>query len=105
MSHSLLVKEALRKKEIFKNLDKYLRRVKRVIKSLDENAEVYLFGSVATGESLYSSDIDILVITELEPQVIIEELWKEGIGDPFEVHVYPPEYLPRFRRRANLKKL
>ncbi len=105
MSHSLLIKEALRKREIFKNLDKYLRRIKEIIRSLDENAEIYLFGSVVTGESLYSSDIDILVITELKPQVIIRELWKEGIGDPFEVHVYPPKYLPQFKRRANLKKL
>ncbi len=104
-SHNLLVKEALRRRRIFKNLDKYLRRIKQIIKNLDESAEVYLFGSVATGENLYSSDIDILVISELEPQVIIRELWREGIDDPFEIHVYPPEYLPRFMRRATLRRI
>lgn len=104
-SHSLLIKEALRRKEIFQNLDTYLERIKSIIRRLDEKAEIYLFGSVVTGESLYSSDIDLLVISELEPGVVIRELWKEGIEDPFEVHVYPPKYLPLFKRRAKLKKL
>jgi len=39
----LLVKETLRRQEIFKNLDKYLRIIKSTVEELDENAEVYLF--------------------------------------------------------------
>ena len=84
MSHELLVKEALRRQEIFKNLDKYLRIIKSTVEELDENAEVYLFGSVAEGKHLYSSDIDVLVVTVLDLAVVISELWKRDIKDPFE---------------------
>ena len=80
----MLIKEALRRWEIFKNLDRYLRIIKSTVEKLDENAEVYLFRSMAEGKHLYSSDIDVLVVTVLDPAVVISELWKRGIKDPFE---------------------
>ena len=104
MSHELLVKEALRRQEIFKNLNKYLRIIKSTVEKLDENAEVYLFGSVAEGKHLYSSDIDVLVVTVLDPAVVISELWKRGIKDPFEIHVCHPKNLALYRLRAKLVK-
>jgi len=105
LSHKLLVKEALRRQEIFKNLDKYLEVIKSTVKSLDKNAEVYLFGSVAEGEHLYSSDIDILVVTNLNPAVVISELWKKGIKDPFEIHVCRPKDLMLYASRTKLVRI
>ncbi|MBC7129953.1 nucleotidyltransferase domain-containing protein, partial [Candidatus Bathyarchaeota archaeon] len=67
MSHEILVKNALRKREVFRNLKKYLRVIKGVVRKLDSEAEVYLFGSVVEKRYNYSSDIDVLVVTRVNP--------------------------------------
>lgn len=63
-------------------------------KSIDPNAEVYLFGSVAEGRHLLSSDIDVLAITAADPGLVLERLWRAGIGDPFKIHVSPRDATP-----------
>jgi hypothetical protein len=78
MSNDILVKFALQRQEVFKNLTKYLKIIKEKIAELDPNAEVYLFGSVAENNYSYSSDIDILVFTNLYPAKVHAELWKAG---------------------------
>lgn len=100
-----MVKEARRRAEIFKNLDKYLKLITDVVKSLDGDAEVYLFGSVAEGRHLLSSDIDVLVVTNVEPGKVLAVLWEHGIKDPFEVHVITRELLEMYRRRSKLVKI
>ena len=72
---------------------------------LDTDAEVYLFGSVADGRYLLSSDIDILLVTEMSPGKVIAELWKSGITDPFEIHVITKNAYELYRRRAKLIRL
>ena len=101
----LLIKEAKRRAEIFKNLDKYLKKITEIVKELDKNAEVYLFGSVAQGKHLLSSDIDILVVTNLAPAKVLAILWEKGIKDPFEIHVVTKEMLEIYKRRAKLIKI
>ncbi len=77
-----------------------------IVKQIDENAEVYLFGSVAMGEHLYSSDIDILVVTDLKPALIISRLWEKGIKNPpFEIHVCTPRELQLYKSRTKLVKI
>ncbi len=71
---------------------------------MDPSAEVFLFGSVAEGRHTYSSDIDVLVVTNLEPARVHFELWEAGIREPFEIHVQPKEMVPLYRRRARLVK-
>jgi predicted nucleotidyltransferase len=63
LSEELLVEEAKRRAEIFRNLGRYLAAIADVVRGLDGDAEVYLFGSVAEGRYLLSSDIDVLVVT------------------------------------------
>lgn len=105
MSHELLIKEALERQEAFKNLPARLKTIKETVLKLDPNAEVYLFGSVAEGRYNYSSDIDILVITNLPPANVIVELWKAGIEEPFEIHVYTAEKKSIFASRSTLIKI
>ena len=105
MDFSLLVEDAKRRQEVFRNLDKYLAVIKEVAKSLDPEAEVYLFGSVAEGRHVLSSDIDVLVVTAADPPVVLERLWRAGIGPPFEVHVRPPDVLPLYQRRGKLIRI
>jgi len=101
----LLVEEAKRRAEIFRDLDKYLKKIVEIVKELDRNAEVYLFGSVAEGKHLLSSDIDILVVTNLAPGKVLAILWEKGIKDPFEIHVATKEMLKIYRRRSKLIKI
>lgn len=105
MSHEVLVKNALKRQEAFKNLEGYLRTIKDVVRRLDSDAETYIFGSVAEGRYNFSSDIDILVITRLHPAEIHSELWKAGIKEPFEIHVEKPERASSYKTRMKLLEI
>ncbi|MBC7113634.1 MAG: nucleotidyltransferase domain-containing protein [Candidatus Methanomethyliales bacterium] len=87
MSNEILIENALKRQEAFKNLEKYLQTIKETAKKLDPKAEVYLFGSVAQKSYNYSSDIDVLIITDKNPAEIHAELWKAGIREPFQIHI------------------
>jgi predicted nucleotidyltransferase len=51
--------------------------VKANTENLKEIAEVYLYGSSARGEDRPASDFDILILSELNPNVIFKKLKKE----------------------------
>ena len=75
------------------------------MRNMDPEAEVFLFGSVAEGKYVFSSDIDILIITNANPGNMLAELWKKGIKDPFEIHIQPPEKLKFYSRKCRLIKI
>jgi len=102
MSHEIIVKAAIRRREVFKNLAKHLQTIRETALKLDPNAETYLFGSVAENRHNYSSDIDVLVVTNFEPARMQLELWKAGIREPFQLHVQPPEKADFYRKRVKL---
>jgi hypothetical protein len=104
MSHEILVKTALKRQEAYRNLARHLQTIKERVNELDPKAEVYIFGSVLEKEHNYSSDIDILVVTDLYPAKVIGELWKAGIGEPFEIHVHSAEKASFFKK-AKLEKV
>ena len=101
----MLVEEAKRRAEVFRNLPKNLKVVLDTVKSLDENAEAYLFGSVAEGRYLLSSDIDVLVVTERSPGEVLAALWEKGIKEPFEVHVVDKDAFEVYARRTKLLRI
>ena len=104
-SRELILKYAAKRREVFKNLNEYLAKIKKVVKNIDLQAEIYLFGSIAEGNYILSSDIDILIITDKPREKILTELWRNGISDPFEIHIYTVEYLDLFNKRAKLVKI
>ena len=104
-SRELILKYAAKRREVFENLNEYLAKIKKVVKNIDPQAEIYLFGSVAEGNYILSSDIDILIITDKPREKILTELWRNGISDPFEIHIYTVEYLDLFKKRAKLVKI
>ncbi len=105
MSEELLIREAKRRIETFKNLKTFLKIIVETVKGMDPNAEVYLFGSVAEGRSLPSSDIDILIKTDRTPGETLSELWKKGIKEPFEIHVVNTAAFKIYKRRAKLVRI
>ncbi len=72
--------------EVFENLDIHLSRLAAAVKRLDFSSEVYLFGSVAEGRHLYSSDIDALVVSDVSSRLRrLQPCWAEDFGDTFVV--------------------
>jgi len=105
LSEELLVREARRRAGIFGNLPRLLRELAAAVREIDPRAEAYLFGSVAEGKHLLSSDIDILVVSDKDPALILAELWRHGFKDPFEIHVVTRSMLEAYRRRARLIRI
>ena len=95
----------MRRQEIFRNLEKYLKKINDIVSGIDPEAEIYLFGSVAEGRQTYSSDIDILIITNMEAGKMLMELWRHGIKDPFEIHIQSPEKLSLYQKRCKLLRI
>lgn len=101
----MIVEEALRRQQIFRNLDRNLRSIQKAAERMDPAAQVYVFGSLAEGRHTYASDIDVLIVTCVAPARVHAALWRAGIKDPFELHVQPPERLGLYRRKGRLVKV
>ncbi len=77
-----------------------------VVRSIDPEVEVYLFGSVSEGRHLYSSDVDAIIVTErLRPGEVIAVMKEEGFDDPFEIRVFDRSMLELCGRRSKLIRL
>ncbi|MEM2843475.1 MAG: nucleotidyltransferase domain-containing protein [Candidatus Bathyarchaeia archaeon] len=87
MLEKLLIKEAKRREETFKNLPSYLRNLISFLKEMDRKCKIFLFGSVVKGDYALISDIDILIKTKLKPKEVIAKLRNAGFDEPFEFHV------------------
>lgn len=101
----MIIREAIRRREVFDNLEKYMKIIKEVVQEIDPYAEAYLFGSVAENRHTYSSDIDVLIITDIDPKIMISALWRAGIEDPLEIHIHKREKLVLYEKSAKLIKL
>jgi predicted nucleotidyltransferase len=77
--------------EVHDNLDAYLNKLTRLLRRLDPEARAYLVGSVARGESTYSSDVDVLIVTGMDPGAVIAALRSADIPDVIELHVVEPD--------------
>ncbi|MBC7091380.1 MAG: nucleotidyltransferase domain-containing protein [Nitrososphaeria archaeon] len=87
MLENFLVDEAKKKLEFFRNIDYYLKKIKQILRTIDPEGRVFLFGSTGRGENVLASDIDVLILTELAPSSVIATLRKEGFDEIFEFHV------------------
>ncbi len=57
----------------------FLMKIKFAVKSVDDNAEVILYGSRARGDNKMDSDWDILVLTSKRRTVEIENSLRDSI--------------------------
>ena len=101
----LLIENAEKRKEYFANFVKYAEKVKEVVKRLDPDARVIIFGSVVRGNVRPDSDIDLLIITRIAENLyeriklrirIMEILGEES---PFELHIVSVEEYENWYRK------
>lgn len=78
----------------------WVPRVVKVIKDLWPDAEIYVIGSVARGEAIGSSDVDLLVVLENPPKtardramarVLVEERAELPEYNPLNIHFISQE--------------
>lgn len=85
------VDEGLRFSKFVSGLKEFLGDLKREVLGLLPDAELYLFGSVARGRYTAASDIDILIITGLDDDDLLERirtsLKRKFINHPLELHL------------------
>lgn len=78
--------------DLLRNYMEVAREVKRIVRSVDPDARVFVFGSVVRGRYTAASDIDILVVTDRDEEKyrIMVEVYKR-VEAPVELHVTTPE--------------
>jgi len=90
----------LRVLEYLRNYREVAEKVRDVIRSIDPEAKVYVFGSVVEGRYTALSDIDILVITNnINKKYEIMAKVYSSIEAPIELHITTEELFKRWYRR------
>ena len=99
----------LRRAEILKNWRSWMERIAKAIKELLPDAEVYVIGSVARGDYIAASDVDVLIVSAHTPEDLrsrsrIKAMIEEELGlpyyHPFELHLLKPDEAQQYLRRA-----
>ena len=94
---------------LLRRAEEWLPKVVEVLRELYPDAEIYLIGSLARGEAVAASDVDILVVTRHPPEthserarvkVLVEE--RAGLLDLglIDLHYALPWERDRVLRRA-----
>ncbi|AGO61871.1 nucleotidyltransferase domain-containing protein [Ferroplasma acidarmanus] len=89
----------LKKLNYLKNYREVCKEVYIFVKNIDNNARVFVFGSVLTGNTTASSDIDILVLESnknLKDEINIKVL--KYIDAPVELHIVDNNGLNWYKR-------
>ena len=75
-----------------RNYMKVVREVRDIVRKIDPDARVYVFGSVVRGKFTASSDIDVMVVTErIERKYEMMVRVYKATEAPIELHVVTPE--------------
>jgi predicted nucleotidyltransferase len=98
----------LERASILRNWRKIASRVVDAVKEVCPEACVYIAGSVARGEWIAASDVDIIVVLPHSPSMreaaqIIEHVWRRlelPAAHPLEIHVVGPKDLERYVRKG-----
>jgi len=103
--YDYLIAEALERRKILQNLNVYLEKLKEAVLKVDPQAELYIFGSVAENRYNYSSDIDVLVVSEADRLKVLEALAEEDFMKVFDVHVRRPRDASWYKRMTKLIRI
>lgn len=97
----LYIEEGRETLEAFRRYREVAQRVKEAARRLVGDVRVYVFGSVLTGRFTAASDIDILIVAEVDREAAARlkaEIYSQ-IDAPLEIHVATPEQFQRWYLR------
>lgn len=104
----------LRRAEMLRDWQAWAERICQAVERLLPGAEVYLIGSVARGDHIAASDVDLLVVSPSLPdspaarsrlKAAIEEEAGLPHYHPFEIHMATPQEAEAFLRRGPHRRL
>jgi predicted nucleotidyltransferase len=110
----LLLEEKKENEKYFKEPEKYAKIIKKKAKEILKKVKVFLFGSIVRGDFLFSSDIDVLIVSdnfkEKERGKIIAQLLNEaGFFSPFQIHLVKTkefkDWYKRFIKKEEIKEI
>ncbi|PUA33022.1 MAG: hypothetical protein B9J98_02810 [Candidatus Terraquivivens tikiterensis] len=102
-SFDIYIEEGKRLSYLFRNLRKILQDVKYEINLLLPGSEVYLFGSTAKERYTALSDVDLLVVSDVNDSekitMVKSTLKRKYIDYPFEFHIVDRSTYERWYKR------
>lgn len=109
-SFDIYIEEGRRLNYLFRNIRRILVDVKHEIQLLLPGSDVYLFGSAARGRYTALSDIDMLVVSDIEDLEQISKikasLKRKYLGYPLEFHIVnKPTYDKWYKRFLSEEEL
>ncbi len=89
--------------EYLKRYEQIASKIKSLVREKFKGARVYLFGSVLTGEVTAVSDIDILIVCDIDRSEAIklkaDIIKKIGLDVPVEIHIATRDEFNNWYRR------
>ncbi|MEM4420382.1 MAG: nucleotidyltransferase domain-containing protein [Candidatus Caldarchaeum sp.] len=92
----------------------YVGVLAEAVRKVLGDADVYVFGSVVTGESVASSDVDVLIVSERVPEsmlergalkVEVERVAELPVYHPFELHIVRPDEAEHYFKKIGRNML
>lgn len=109
MMTSSFIKTSAKRAKMLREWRKWVMELCKVVEEVLPEAEVYVIGSVARGDFVASSDVDVVVVSQGAPEKLseragirasIEEKLNLPYYHPFEIHLVRPDEAEPFFRRA-----
>lgn len=110
---NLFMESILKRREMLGEWRIWVGKIATVARSILRDTEVYVIGSIARGDYVGSSDVDIVIVSPNTPngalgraevKALIEKMLDLPHYHPFEIHLLKPEeavhYLSRVREDA-----
>ena len=109
----VLLEVMMERASLLRGWKQLVRKAVEAVKEVCPEARIYVTGSIARGEWIAASDIDLVVVLSHEPDMreaarIIEHIWRKlGLPPthPLEIHVTGPGGLERYKRKGVLLQL
>ena len=87
-------------RDLLKKYKEIATLVKKIVKKIDPDAKVYVFGSVVKGKFTGGSDIDILIVSEkVDKKHEIAVAVYKNIEAPIELHIVTEKVLKNWYLR------
>lgn len=106
--YEVLAEAMLERRRILEDWRRVVEELARIVRRVYPEARVYVTGSVARGEWIAASDLDVVIVLPREPSPreaaeVISLVW-ERLGlppsHPLEIHVVGPKSFERYKRGA-----
>ena len=101
MSFDIYIEEGRRALEAMRNYMDVAKRIKEIVNEMISNARVLVFGSVVKGKYTAASDIDILIIANVNKETadkLKARIYSE-VDAPVEIHVITQEQYEKWYKR------